>query len=535
MPNGNKRKRAAGVAEQANRTDVLNLREAAALVRVSERTLREKARAGMVPCRRIGRQWRFSESALRAWLAPATAESLKPEAVSEGVQLYLPTGQTTQAEFPVDERKAEWGTFKHSLRAPIHRWFTYPAGFSYKAVEWSLSRHGLSQGSVVYDPFMGCGTTNVVAKKLAINSYGVEAHPFVFRIARAKLNWGISRDAVADALLEIRARVSADRRRLGGDTEPRLRDKFPELVLKCYEPATLRDLWLIRKAIARGEWSAGLSDFLFVGLAGLLRQVSSAATGWPYIAPKKTKNPSSHKDALEEFCSHASSMIADIEATVKDAAPGYRDCFHQIALGDSRDARTIVPDASVDHIFTSPPYLNNFDYADRTRLEMYFFGDAETWGDISRSVRTRLITSATTQISRSDPKYGLSDDLKAACPEAYDFLDRAVGRLGALRITKGGKKSYDHLVAGYFNDMLRVLRDCCRVLRPGARAVFVLGDSAPYGVHIPTDELIGKLGVAVGFSRHTVEVLRARGDKWKQNPQRHSVPLRESIVTLEKD
>lgn len=523
------------MAEQARNADILNLRDAAALVRVSERTLREKARAGMVPCRRVGRQWRFSESALRAWLAPATDAPSKPEAISEAVQLYLPSNRAVRRERPADERKAEWGTFKDSLKAPIHGWFTYPAGFSYKAVEWSLARHDLSPGNVVYDPFMGCGTTNLVAKKLAVSSYGVEAHPFVFRIARAKLNWGISRGEVTDALLEIRASVSAARRRLGDGAESRLRDEFPELVLKCYEPTILRDLWLIREAIARGEWGAGLADFLFVGLAGLLRQVSSAATGWPYIAPKKRKNHSADKDALEEFCLHVVRMVSDIEATVQDAVPGYEDSFHQIFLGDSRDARAIVPDMSVDHIFTSPPYLNNFDYADRTRLEMYFFGDAETWGDITRNVRTRLITSATTQISRSDPKYGLSDDLKAACSEAYDFLDRAVGRLGALRVTKGGKKSYDHLVAGYFNDMLRVLRDCCRVLRPGARAVFVLGDSAPYGVHIPTDELIGKLGVAVGFSRYTVDVLRTRGDKWKQNPQRHSVLLRESIVTLEKD
>src|SRR5690606_2984215 len=101
-------------------------------------------------------------------------------------------------------------------------------------------------------------------------------------------------------------------------------------------------------------------------------------------------------------------------------------------------------------------------------------------------------------------------------------------------LTKGGKKSYDHLVSGYFNDIFQVLRDVYRVLKPGRRAIFVLGDSAPYGVHIPTDELIGRLGVAVGFSGYALEILRTRGGKWKDNPQRHTVELRESIVTLKK-
>ena len=33
------------------------------------------------------------------------------------------------------EIKSEYGSFRDSLRAPIHRWFTYPAGYSHKFVE----------------------------------------------------------------------------------------------------------------------------------------------------------------------------------------------------------------------------------------------------------------------------------------------------------------------------------------------------------------------------------------------------------------
>ncbi|MBL8092464.1 MAG: hypothetical protein JNJ43_19175, partial [Anaerolineales bacterium] len=86
---------------------------------------------------------------------------------------------------------SEWGTFKDSLKAPVHRWFTYPAGFSHKAVEHSIEKHGIIQGQTIYDPFMGSGTTNLVAKTLGINSVGTEAHPFVYQITKAKLNWDI--------------------------------------------------------------------------------------------------------------------------------------------------------------------------------------------------------------------------------------------------------------------------------------------------------------------------------------------------------
>ncbi len=428
----------------------------------------------------------------------------------------------------------EWGTFKDSLRAPIHNWFTYPAGFSYKAVESSIKSHDVAANQTLYDPFMGTGTTNLTAKKLGINSYGVEAHPFVFRIARTKLNWDIDRECVLEAITQIETNVRNQRRRLNGSLKKRLDGKFPELVVKCYEDKTLFDLFLIREAVFNGEFKSEIADFLFVGLTSLLRQVSIAETGWPYIAPKKQKTTSLNKDALFEFSRRILRMVQDVEITRSEANLDYLSSSHNVFNGDSRDTRELIPDRCVDHVFTSPPYLNNFDYADRTRLELYFFGEAQTWGDITQRIRTKLITSATTQIARDDPRYHLSAELQKACPEVYDFLSRSIAKLGKLRLTKGGKKSYDHLVSGYFNDMFLVILDIYRVLKPGTKAVFVLGDSAPYGVHIPTDELIGKIGLGVGFSDYQVDILRTRGGKWKGNPQRHDVLLRESIVTLRK-
>ena len=111
----------------------------------------------------------------------------------------------------------------------------------------------------------------------------------------------------------------------------------------------------------------------------------------------------------------------------------------------------------------------------------------------------------------------------------------AVQKLSELRLTKGGRKSYDLLTIGYFNDLYQILKDNFRVLQPNSTAKYILGDSAPYGVHIPTDELIGRIGCKIGFNRYEIEELRTRGGKWKDNPQRHNIALRETIVTLYKN
>jgi len=424
---------------------------------------------------------------------------------------------------------SEWGTFRDSLRAPVHGWFTYPAGFSYKAVEHTIIRHQLGAGQTIYDPFMGSGTTNLVAKCRGLNSIGIEAHPFVFEITQCKMHFNIKQRDAHELLEKIELAVNQNSNVVGKIKKSQLEKTFPELILKCFLPDTLYELKTIRDYIDELDYDP-LTRFLRVALICTLRDVSIAATGWPYIAPNKTKITSMSKKGYETYRVRVHKMLRDLVDLSRRAVSGTSD--HCVILGDSRI--TEIESGTADHIFTSPPYLNNFDYADRTRLEMYFMGDAKNWGEISKKVRTKLMTSATTQIARTDPKYELDTEFIAECADVGAFLTNATDKLAELRLIKGGKKSYDLMVKGYFNDMYRIMKDNFRILKRGAKALYILGDSAPYGVHIATDELIGQIGVDVGFKKYDIEVLRERGGKWKNNPQRHNVMLRESIVVLEK-
>lgn len=48
--------------------DVLNVEEAAQLLGVSPWTVREQARQGHLPGRKVGKEWRFSRHGLMIWL-----------------------------------------------------------------------------------------------------------------------------------------------------------------------------------------------------------------------------------------------------------------------------------------------------------------------------------------------------------------------------------------------------------------------------------------------------------------------------------
>jgi len=432
----------------------------------------------------------------------------------------------------IPSNRMNFGTFKDSLRAPIHSWFTYPAGFSYKAVEEAFRLNGIVEGNLVYDPFAGTGTTNVVATQYGIDSIGVEAHPFVHFVAKTKLNWQFEIPSLLNEIDHLISRITY-LVQTNDSNHLNLDEIFPELVLKCYSTEKLEHLYLCRLAIQEIT-SEPMRNFAKLALTHLLRSIADVATGWPYIAPQKAKKPS--KTGQVDVCRSLKTQLLKMVHDLQTVRLSVDQLGHpHLIEGDARVEQPF-PSACVDHAFTSPPYLNNYDYADRTRLEMYFWGEAQSWSDITSRVRTRLIMSATTQINRQNYAVQklISNDLNTVAPLIAQELDDKVLQLSQIRLQKGGKKSYDILVAGYFNDMLCVLRETYRLLKPGASFMLILGDSAPYGVYVPTHTYLGEIGKGLGFSNYSVEVLRERGGKWKDNPQRHNVPLQECILTLKK-
>jgi excisionase family DNA binding protein len=66
------------IFEGASGEEVLTLQEAAALLRLPDESLRERALAGDLPGRNFGEEWRFSRSALLTWLARGEAAEPGP-------------------------------------------------------------------------------------------------------------------------------------------------------------------------------------------------------------------------------------------------------------------------------------------------------------------------------------------------------------------------------------------------------------------------------------------------------------------------
>lgn len=406
-------------------------------------------------------------------------------------------------------------TFVDSMSLPIHRWFRYSAGFSALWARGLIMKEAANGRRRVLDPFVGSGTTILEAERCGVECQGIESHPFVSRIARAKLMWRENHGSFREYALSI----LQDAKALDGHTQG-----YPALIEKCFPPGILSRLHTLRWAWDSKNDGSALSTLVWLALTSILRESSPVGTAqWQYVLPKKSKaNATDPYVAFEKKIF----LMSDDMRRHQQYSHGPRGVLFQ------EDARSCVSvqDGWADLVVTSPPYANNYDYADATRLEMSFFGEVRRWSDLQDAVRKHLIRSCTQHVSelRSKTHEILEDPLLD--PIRSEIVETCE-RLDSEKDHHGGRKPYHTMIASYFSDMAKVWVALRRATASGALVCFVVGDSAPYGIYVPVDKWFGELALAAGFRAYSFEKTRDRNVKWRN--RKHRIPLHEGRLWVE--
>lgn len=403
-------------------------------------------------------------------------------------------------------------TFVDNMRLPIHGWFRYSAGFSAEWVQHEVRlRHAAANGLRVFDPFAGSATTLIASQQAGAEAMGVESHDFVARVAQAKLSWTADAGLLADrAEKVIKGAVPAP------DADP------PALLGKCFAPDALAQLNGLRRSVEDVACGDEIDRLLWLALVSILRPCSHVGTAqWQYVLPNKSKSRVAHP--FDAFTLQVQRMVADMELTQRETPAPPPATFVRA------DARRCdgIPDGWANLVLTSPPYANNYDYADATRLEMTFLGEVASWGDLKR-VRETLMRSCSQAMTGFDASSALDSPLLTPISSE---LANVYADLDEERDNHGGKKAYHQMIVAYFLDLAQVWKVLRRVTAPGGLVCFVVGDSAPYGVHVPVERWLGEIAVASGFTGWEFEKTRDRNLKWKN--RKHRVPLKEGRLWVQ--
>lgn len=413
--------------------------------------------------------------------------------------------------------KARSGTFLDNMKLPIHRWFRYSAGFSAEWVQSEIKQFELETGqkAIVLDPFVGSGTTAFAASSLSRNAYGFDGHPFVSRIAKAKALWHLSIDDFIKACDAVYDNAKAR-------TSTTCRHDEANLLGKCYSHKALTDLDHLKEAYEELADGSDIWELVRLNITSILRACSNVGTAqWQYVLPNKTK--AKVLDVYEAFKGKTELMASDMEFAQNNGWTHSANIYHH-------DMREKFDIEQCNLLITSPPYPNNYDYADATRLEMTFWGEINGWSDLKTAVRPSLMRSCSQHSAgdKVDLELILKEPLLAPIIKE---LEPVVRELAEVRLTKGGKKAYHTMVAAYFYDLAKVWQNCRPLMSENSKVCFVIGDSAPYGVHVPAEKWLGELALASGFKSYSFEKLRDRNVKWKNRT--HTVPLHEGRLWVQ--
>lgn len=326
-------------------------------------------------------------------------------------------------------------------RELTHGFHSYPARFHPLLCRRLLAEHA-HPGSVVLDPFVGSGTTLVEAALRGAAGRGVDANPLAVALATLKAT---VRPADARARLVARADDVAARSLDRVKRRARTRtagDEYDDP--RAYAAHVFRELVGLREELEAEE--PPIRGALLLVLSSILVKVSRQRADTASGTVERAIGKGLPTRLFARRAAELSRMMAAFAAAVPPGTPP-----PEVRRGDARRLAH-VPDASVDVVLTSPPYLGTYDYAAHHARRFGWLG--------------------------------------------LDARAFAAAEIGARRRAGSARQA----LAEWQRDVDAFVGEIARVLRPGAPAFLAIGDSAVGSEAIAGDAAIRAAAARVGLA-----------------------------------
>ncbi len=336
----------------------------------------------------------------------------------------------------------------------------------------------------VLDPMMGSGTVIALARLKKHRAVGVDIDPLAVLISRVWTTAVAAEQAKAKAR-EVLARA---RKIFGsmsqGEAYPSQSDRETrQFVAYWFDGYARRQLASLSLAIARVRDEA-TRNVLLCALSRLIitkQSGASLAMDLSHSRPHKAFRRAPVKP-FRKFLA----AVDHVAANCVNKNDGDRGPAARVSLGDARALP--VQDASIDLVVTSPPYLNAIDYIRCSKFSLVWMGYRIP--DLRKVRAASVGTETTKNESHNDVEIqAIVSDLK---------LKPRLSRHDEAVLTR------------YVEDMHQAMREVARVLAPGGKAVYVIGENTVRGTYIRTARIISAIALLCG--------LRIEGRRVRQFP-----------------
>jgi hypothetical protein len=388
-------------------------------------------------------------------------------------------------------------THTENRDAGRHGWLRLTPAYSYRLVAETLANR-LDDDPVVLDPFSGSGTTGLVAAEHGLRAHLVDVNPFLVWLAGAKTRTYDLADL--DRAREVGHAMASQGPDLdtAGLWAPAL-----HRIDRWWRPAELDALKRLRHVLDEVEEAEPVTDLLRVVLCRTLIAVSNAAFDHQSMsfAADADGEASSASDGRGARAAATWGVWAEELERLLASARQDLDGTVTVHLGDARDLAASV-DAPVDLLYTSPPYANRMSYVRELRPYMYwlrYLTQPADAGELDWSAIGGTWGVATSRVAgwEAERELPLGRELMVTC----DAIRASGGRNADLLA---------RYVHKYTEDMWRHFRSAAEVLRPGGRAIYVVGNSTFFGKVVPVQDWYARLLTEAGFRDVAVRTIRKR-------------------------
>lgn len=313
-------------------------------------------------------------------------------------ELYSPEIKSEQCEFDgqlVSVQTGEFWTSKQRDCHSIHE-VSYRACYKPQLPDYFILRYA-RKGDVVYDPFLGRGTTLVQARLRGCSVIGSDINPVCLKFSKARL--------CPPSILGIKERLDS----------VILQDEAPQYkeLLEFYHLDTLREIESWRRYFAQRR-KLNLLDSIdeWIEMVALNR-LSGHSPGFfsVYTLPpnQAVSVESQRKINLKlnqrpEYRNTRGLIWKKTKSLLRDVLPFNYSSHIPILFEASADCIPQVQSDSVDLVITSPPFLDAVDYLQDNWLRMWFCGNAidksKMWKFRSISEWTRSMEASLKELHR---------------------------------------------------------------------------------------------------------------------------------------
>ena len=389
-----------------------------------------------------------------------------------------------------------------------HDWYRFVLSFPPHLVREYVARLGVTRDEVMLDPFCGTGTTLVECKKLGISSVGIEALPSSAFVANTKVDWSVDPKSLLTRAKKVSQRAI---KRLHADgisdeatndvvAPAELRQLPPDaakLIFKnAISPLPLHKTLVLVEELKRHQ-SDTYTDHEMLALASaIVGDISNLKFG-PEVGVGKIKQDA---PVVSAWLRRLTKIAADLGDLTE------YDAISKVHCGDAREIDQILEPNSIDAVITSPPYPNEKDYTRTVRIESVILGFFEDRMDL-RATKQHLLRSNSRTVYKADT----DDEWIPHASPVHELADQIEARRIELGKTSGFEKQYSRVVRLYFGGMARHLSNLSKVLKPGARLAYVVGDQASFfRIMIRTGQLLAQIAEECGYSVEGIDLFRTR-------------------------